>query len=76
MQLMPWTPEKLDEVAAAVRAGDRGEFVKHLNDVREIRNDVMHFDPDDVAPEDLAKLRRFTRLLAAVGSTGDISTSA
>jgi len=31
--------------------------------VRSIRNDVMHFDPDPVAPEDLGILRKFARFL-------------
>ena len=35
---------------------DRKEFVKQLDWVREKRNDVMHFDPDGVEPEDLKKL--------------------
>jgi len=48
---------------------DRGVFVKHLNDVREVRNNVMHFDPDGVAPEELTSLRNFTRLLSSLGSS-------
>lgn len=48
---------------------DRNVFVKHLNDVRDVRNNVMHFDPDGVAPEELASLRNFTRLLSSVGRT-------
>ena len=35
---------------------DRKEFVKKLDWVRQIRNDVMHFDPDGIAPEDTKKL--------------------
>jgi len=49
---------------------DRNVFVGHLNDVREIRNSVMHFDPDGVAPEELASLRNFTRLLSALDRSG------
>ncbi len=30
----------------------RGKFVERLNKVREIRNDVMHFDPDGLQPEE------------------------
>lgn len=41
---------------------DRGEFTKGLNDIREIRNDVMHFDPDGPSEEDLATLRRWGAL--------------
>lgn len=60
-------PERWNALELSI---DRGEFVKHLNDVRDVRNNVMHFDPDGVAPEDLAKLRRFTRLLASLGPAG------
>ncbi|HJT65216.1 MAG TPA: CBS domain-containing protein [Pyrinomonadaceae bacterium] len=47
---------------------DRGTFVKHLNEVRDIRNDIMHFDPDGTAPSELEKLRQFVRLLDALGT--------
>ena len=47
---------------------DRGTFVKHLNEVRDIRNDVMHFDPDGTAPSELERLRQFVRLLGALGT--------
>ena len=40
---------------------DRKEFVKQLDWVREKRNDVMHFDPDGVEPEDLKKLENLVR---------------
>jgi CBS domain-containing protein len=33
---------------------DRGVFIKRIDEVRQLRNDVMHFDPDPFAPEDLA----------------------
>jgi predicted transcriptional regulator len=42
---------------------DRVTFCKGLDDVRRIRNDVMHFDPDGVAPEDLDRLRDYTKFL-------------
>jgi len=42
---------------------DRKAFVAELERVRSIRNDVMHFDPDPVAPEDLGILRKFARFL-------------
>jgi CBS domain-containing protein len=47
---------------------DRATFVKHLNEVRDIRNDVMHFDPDGTGPSELEKLRQFVRLLGALGA--------
>jgi hypothetical protein len=47
---------------------DRATFVAQLNEVRDIRNDVMHFDPDGTAPSELDKLRQFVRLLGALQS--------
>ncbi len=38
---------------------DREKFTAELDAVRDIRNDVMHFDPDGVGDEALATLRRF-----------------
>ena len=35
---------------------DRKEFVKQLDWVREKRNDVMHFDPEGLEPDDTKKL--------------------
>ena len=40
---------------------DRAEFIKHLNDVREIRNDVMHFNPDGLSEDETRKLRDIAR---------------
>lgn len=40
---------------------DRVEFVKHLDAVREIRNNVMHFNPDGPSDEDTKKLRDIAR---------------
>jgi CBS domain-containing protein len=42
---------------------DRGAFVKRLNEIREIRNDVMHFDPDPLATDAVPKLRNFLKVL-------------
>ena len=42
---------------------DRGQFVEHLETVRKIRNDVMHFDPDGLSPEDDRMLRGVARFL-------------
>jgi hypothetical protein len=42
---------------------DRRVFVRRLDAVREIRNDVMHFDPDGISPKNLDALRQFTRFL-------------
>lgn len=49
---------------------DRVEFVKRLDRTREIRNDVMHFDPDgldDGAIEDLREFAQFLKRLRDVG---------
>lgn len=42
---------------------DRKLFVKLLNEVREVRNDVMHFRPDSFEPEDLDQVRMLRSLL-------------
>lgn len=42
---------------------DRKEFRTLLDDVREVRNDVMHFRPDSSQPESLDKVRMLHRLL-------------
>lgn len=48
----------------------RGEFIRRLEDVRRIRNDVVHFRPDGLAPENLQVLQglvAFLRHLARMG---------
>ena len=40
---------------------DRQEFIRDLNAVREIRNDVMHFDPEGLSPEQTEALERTAR---------------
>jgi hypothetical protein len=42
---------------------DRGIFIKELDEVRRIRNDVMHFDPEGTDESDLATLRKFAEFL-------------
>jgi CBS domain-containing protein len=42
---------------------DRTVFIERLENIREIRNDVMHFDPDGITEEDLEILRKFTVFL-------------
>jgi len=51
---------------------DRKIFIKQLDRVREIRNDVMHFDPDPMPPDDLDFLRdlvQFFQRLQGIGVT-------
>ncbi|SMF55613.1 CBS domain-containing protein [Azospirillum oryzae] len=38
-------------------------FCKELDEVRELRNDIMHFHPDELEEGDFEQLRRFSRLL-------------
>ena len=40
---------------------DRALFVDRLDAVREIRNDVMHFDPEGFEPEDYNTLQEFAK---------------
>src|SRR5262249_38553688 len=45
---------------------DRKCFLKELDEIRQIRNDVMHFDPDGISENDLATLRKFVLFLQRV----------
>ncbi|WP_029219307.1 hypothetical protein, partial [Xanthomonas cassavae] len=45
---------------------DRHEFVKQLDRIRIIRNDVMHFDPDGLDPDDKTLLVEFAQFLKRV----------
>lgn len=51
---------------------DRVEFLSRLNRVREIRNDVMHFDPDGLDPGDLVFLREFAQFLKRLRDVGAV----
>ena len=42
---------------------DRRVFVKLLHDVREVRNEIMHFSPDDLSSENLDKIGKLRKLL-------------
>ena len=42
---------------------DRAEFVKKLDRVRKIRNDVMHFDPEGLSSDDKRFLSEFAKFL-------------
>lgn len=57
-----WTKLKLEI--------DRVEFVKRLHEIREIRNDVMHFDPDGLEEGDLKNLREFAQFLKRLRDVG------
>lgn len=43
---------------------DRKTFCGELKRVLQIRNDVMHFDPDPIGDDDLGVLRKFARFLS------------
>ena len=50
---------------------DRAEFVRQIDEVRRIRNDVMHFNLDGLSEDEAAKLRdiaRFFENLARIGA--------
>jgi hypothetical protein len=47
---------------------DRVALTKMLDDVRLVRNDVMHFDPDPMTSDDLEVLKRAARLMQEVYS--------
>jgi CBS domain-containing protein len=49
---------------------DRVEFTRSLHVIREIRNDVMHFDPEGLDHEDLQTLRRFAQFLKRLRDAG------
>lgn len=46
---------------------DRKEFIQRLERIRNIRNDVMHFSPDGVEPEDVEHLERLASLFRELG---------
>ena len=51
---------------------ERETFVNKLEEIRRIRNDVMHFDPDGIPEEDIDKLRDFVRLMRSLARAGTI----
>ena len=49
---------------------DRRVFVKRLDEVRKIRNDVAHFDPDGLSEGNLKTLRDFSRFMQDLSKMG------
>lgn len=49
---------------------DRRVFCDQLEEIRQIRNDVMHFDPDPLDGSDIQRLREFARFLQKSNSAG------
>jgi predicted transcriptional regulator len=53
-------PDRWQQFGLAI---DRVTFCRDLDAVREIRNNVVHFDPEGILEEELKKLRTFTSFL-------------
>lgn len=53
-------PDRWDQLDLAI---DRAYFCERLEFVRQVRNDVMHFDPDGIKPDQVRGLREFGRAL-------------
>jgi CBS domain-containing protein len=51
---------------------DRVEFISRLSKIREVRNDVMHFDPDGLEPSDMELLREFAQFLKRLRDVGAV----
>jgi CBS domain-containing protein len=49
---------------------DRSTFCAELSAINHIRNDVMHFDPDPLTDQNIAKLRNVSRLFDMLRSMG------
>jgi Mg/Co/Ni transporter MgtE len=58
--------EKPDNWQSLKLSMDRATFVKRLDNVRNIRNDVMHFHPDGISEEDLARLRETAKFFYTI----------
>jgi len=56
-------PDRWQKLGLAV---DRATFCKDLEAIRDIRNDVMHFDPESIVEQQLDKLRNFTNFLKQI----------
>ena len=60
MQRLLERPENFSRLGWAM---ERSEFVAAFDEVRDLRNDVMHFSPDAVGEDDLRLLRNFQSML-------------
>lgn len=59
-------PKKFEKININV---DRVLLVAKLEEVRKIRNDVMHFDPDGITPKSLELLRQTVSFLHTLNTT-------
>lgn len=51
---------------------DRTEFIKRLIEIRDIRNDIMHFHPEGLAEDDLRTLRDFSKFMGRLRTLGAV----
>jgi CBS domain-containing protein len=49
---------------------DQAVFCKQLQEIRDIRNDVMHFDPDGISDHERSSLRRFVAFMQELRRIG------
>lgn len=47
---------------------DHKDFIKFIDDIRQIRNDVMHFEPDGIGDEKMQSLRNMARYLSELAN--------
>lgn len=59
-------PEKFDKLNLKI---DRVVIIKQLEEVRKIRNDVMHFDPDGITSYELELLRQTVNFFHILSNT-------
>lgn len=55
--------ESLQRAETAADATQKKTCMEKFENVRRIRNDVMHFDPDGIPERDLQAIREFARFL-------------
>ena len=48
---------------------DKTYFLRRLDTVRTIRNEIMHFSPDPIKSDDIGVLRQFTAFLQKLQMT-------
>ena len=51
---------------------DRTHFIKWLEEVRDVRNGVMHFDPDPLSEDELQSLRDVARMMQILRRVGAV----
>ncbi len=61
-------PERWNRIGLKI---DRTAFVKDLERVNRIRNDVMHFDPEGITPDELDQLSKTKKFLQVVRTIHD-----